>query len=63
MSKCNCFGGSMNIANKIIRTNEWAHEIEQSQIRDYGPRSNFTFRFITSHNFMCHLYKSKSNKS
>ena len=42
---------------------EWAHEIEQSQIRDYGPRLNFTFRFVASNHFKCPLYKSKLNKS
>ena len=40
-----------------------SHEIEQSQIRDYGPRLNFTFRFVVSHHFKYPLDKSKLNKS
>jgi len=47
---------------KTISQYEWAHEIEQSQIRDYGPRLNFTFRFVVSHHFKCPLYNSKLNK-
>ena len=38
------------------------YEIEQSLMRDYGPRLNLTFRFVARHHFRCPLYK-KQNKT
>ena len=42
---------------------EWAHEIEQIEIRDSGPRLNVTFRFVKNHHVKCPLYKNKSKRS
>ena len=40
---------------------EFLHEIEPSKTKNYGPRLNFTFRFIANHHFKCK--SSKNNKT